>query len=161
MEIPPEIPHMLRPRLNTIRSHFERNPQRLMASFPRDPWAVGILLGSLAAIAYVAFFADLAGDDLLLYMDEYHSAQGLGSPWQVVATRFYSSGLAFPLLQKGAIEVFGRGLWVYRLPALAGALGTLFIFFVTARVFIGPVSASRSDLERLALAKLNKRLSRT
>ena len=130
-------------KLKAVSEIVARPERRVPVGISRRTWAVGLLLGGLAGMAYLVLFAALARGNLLFFLDEYHGIRDLDAPWHAVATKFdiWGSGFALPLSQKLALEVFGRELWVYRLPALAGALGSLLIYYATARAFVGTVPA--------------------
>jgi hypothetical protein len=101
------------------------------------------LFCTLSVAAYIVLFVKLAHNNVLLFLDEYHSILNLHQPWHVLAKTFdrNGSGLAWPLLQKMSVEAFGRELWVYRFPALVGAIGSLVIFLPTARPLVGKIPA--------------------
>ena len=89
---------------------------------PDVPRGLAALL--VGACVLFAAWAALRGlGSVLLFGDEFHSVRNLERPWLELARLFdrNGSGLLLPLLQKLAVTLLGKGLWSYRLPAIAGA----------------------------------------
>ena len=88
---------------------------------------------------------------IFLYGDELHSLalsrQGYGA-----ILRSYDplgSGIALPLLQRLCLDLFGEGLWAFRLPSLAGGVVGLALVYPLTRDLVGRPAAA---LATLALA---------
>lgn len=83
-----------------------------------------------------------------LFGDEFHSIWNLNKPFSRLMKRYdmVGSGVALPLMQRAAANVFGHGLWAYRFPALLGAIATLLIIYPAAKRLVGQTSAVVASL---------------
>lgn len=88
---------------------------------------------------------------LLLVGDELHSLWLLGLGYGELLSTYdgAGSGLALPLLQRLTSDLIGQGPLAFRLPALAGGLGSLVLVFLVGRRMVGTAPAL---LATLALA---------
>ena len=127
---------------------------------PRSPLAAPCIVGaSLIAGVYLSL-RGLGG--VQLFGDEYHSVRNLAMGYGELAGYYdaFGSGLLLPLLQRAAVDLFGAGPIVYRLPAVLGALGTLLLVFPCGRRLVGSTPALLATLA-LATSSIHVFYSRT
>ena len=81
---------------------------------------------------------------LLLFGDEYHSLSLSRSDYGHILTSFdfLGSGVALPLLQRMAMDLFGEGLFGVRLPAVLGGVLGLAAMYPVARNLVGHSAAA-------------------
>jgi hypothetical protein len=104
-------------------------------------WLTPILL--VLALGTCIYFCTIDHLHAHLYGDEYHSVKLLDKPYGELMGLYdqYGTGIPLLLLQKLSVDLFGAAFWVYRLPAMLGAIATLVIVYFAARRLVGPVPA--------------------
>lgn len=88
------------------------------------------------------------GRNDFLFGDEFHSLANVDKSFTEIWTTFdrLGSGIALPVLQHGAMKLFGSTLFAYRLPAMCGALLSLIILYPTACLLVGRSAAALTVL---------------
>jgi len=78
-----------------------------------------------------------------LFGDERHGIEHLGEGWSELWSRFdaYGTHVAYPLLEKTSVELFGRSAVALRLPAVVAGVAALWILYPIARRFVGAAPA--------------------
>ena len=97
----------------------------------------------LSAVCLGAFLRISSIDGVLLQGDEYHSLKLVPKGYLEILSTFDNrgSGIALPLLQRLAADLFGYNLWAVRLPAILGSLALLVFFYPLVARVVGRTGA--------------------
>ena len=116
------------------------------------------LVGSIVASSAVItlYFALVGRAGVFLFVDEFHSIANLDRGYGFLLSTFDArgSGIALPLLQRLATDLFGDGLYAYRLPAAIGALGATLLCYPVAKRLVGPIPGLISASTSLSVPPL-------
>jgi hypothetical protein len=110
------------------------------------PYLVYALVGLAVLVGLYFCLAGRGG--VHLFGDEFHSIWNLNKPFSRLMKRYdiVGSGVALPLVQRAAVNVFGPSLWAYRFPAVLGAIATLLILYPAAKHLVGQTPAVVASL---------------
>jgi len=100
-----------------------------------------LLLAALAAGIHLR----LRGlGELPLFGDEHHTLTAVEAGYGTLLTTFdaYGSHVALPLLQRLSLDLFGPGLWSFRLVGLVPGILTLLLAYPLLRDGVGPSAAT-------------------
>jgi len=116
------------------------DPAARLRWFPASRSGALFLAGCLA-LGSVLRLMDVG--PALLFGDELHSLRDMHGGYPQILTHFSQTGggLALPLLQRIAFDLFGDGHWSIRAPAWLGGLGLLFLAFPITRRHLGEPAA--------------------
>lgn len=98
----------------------------------------------IAAVTAGALVRLLGVDTALLFGDEFHSLRHIARGYVHLLTTYppHGSGLALPLIQRVAADLFGLSHWTIRLPAILGGIATLALVYPLGRSLVGRTSAA-------------------
>lgn len=110
----------------------------------RYPAYVGVILPVLIGL----YFCFVGRSNVLLFGDEFHSIQNLDKTYIELFRHYdsHGSGIALPVIQRLCVDLFGPGLFAYRLVAFVGAIGTLLIVYPVGTRFVGRTPAFISSV---------------
>lgn len=106
---------------------------------PDRPWSTGAALGCLAAIGVGVLLRLPDVERAFLFGDELHSLFAVSRGYAFVLGHFSptGSGMALPLLQRVALDLFGAGHWAIRAPAWIAGLALLPVVALVTRRWLG------------------------
>jgi hypothetical protein len=128
------------PRIDMARSGQQTGDPSPHGAAPTSP---RLLLLAAALALGVLWRLDGAGEEPL-FGDEHHTLRLIGEGYRSILATYdmVGSHVALPLLQRASTQVFGPGLWSFRLPAVLGGILGLLLCYPTARRLVGPVPAA-------------------
>jgi 4-amino-4-deoxy-L-arabinose transferase-like glycosyltransferase len=129
------------PEKDTMAQKIELNRCDNPSSYLVYPFVIlAVLIG--------LYFCFAGRGSVHLFGDEFHSIWNVNKPYNELVKLYdsYGSGIALPLMQRFAIDLFGPSLWAYRFPAILGAITTLLIIYPAASRLVGHVPAMIATL---------------